>query len=319
MALDYTLFYKDSWSTVTALGNEHWDVFFSGYNRTERVRAVFDGINADTKRWLVHREYEFAADELPQEGQPFVMAGEPRESEFLQAFFNTLPELIGKRVCIDITGLMRPHIILLLRLLPRLGVRNFDAIYAEPAQYVLGEDTRFTSGDPSEVRPIEGFAGTHDPVVDADARRDLLIIGVGYEYELVRQVAHVRRNARQLQLIGFPPLRPDFYQQNRLNAQRASEWIGKDSQQIFAPANDPFVTAGMLQQTIETERRTRSIGGVYLAPLASRPQALGFGLYCVYDAKETDPVTILYPFTPKYARATSDGLTRVWKYQIELP
>ena len=85
---------------------------------------------------------------------------------------------------------------------------------------------------------------------------------------------------------------------------------------LFAPANDPFVTAAVLHETV-TEHRRRGAKNIYLCPLASRPQALGFALYYLYEARD-EPVSIIYPFATRYARETTTGISRIWKYHIEL-
>jgi hypothetical protein len=117
---------------------------------------------------------------------------------------------------------------------------------------------------------------------------------------------------------GFPSLQADFYQENVLNAHRAAEAVSatNENHPLFAPANDPFVTAAVLHETV-TEQRSRGAKNIYLCPLASRPQALGFALYYLYEARD-EPVSIIYPFATRYARETTTGIARIWKYRIEL-
>jgi hypothetical protein len=114
-------------------------------------------------------------------------------------------------------------------------------------------------------------------------------------------------------------LQADFYQENVLNAHRAAEAVTatNENHPIFAPANDPFVTAAVIQKTVKEQRR-RSIKNIYLCPLSSRPQALGFALYYLYEARD-DAVSIIYPFATRYAQETTTGISRIWKYRIELP
>jgi len=317
MSVDFTVFYKSAldptgnWTT-----NLKWDVFISAFNSNERVHRVYDYVQAEEKHWIVHSEYAFALEELPTSGTVFVQSDGMREDDCVQAFLNErCPDLTDGSFCIDISGFMRPHLMFLLRVLAEKGVRQFDALYSEPGQYVSRELTEFAQGSVTDVRPVAGFEGLHQPSMAAD--EELLIIGAGYEHHLIRHVANAKTNTRKLQLLGFPSLQADFYQENILNAHRAAEAVSAINRPLFAPANDPFVTAAVLQKAV-TEQRSRGAKNIYLCPLASRPQALGFALYYLYEGLK-QPVSIIYPYATRYARETTTGIARIWKYRIELP
>lgn len=204
-----------------------------------------------------------------------------------------------------------------MRALSGMGVGRFHAIYTEPNQYQRREHTVFSGTQVAEVRPIAGCEGSHDPVLSSDG--DLMIIGAGYEHHLMGAVANAKTNAKKLELFGFPPLQPDFYQENRLNAFRAAEAVSplNENRPLFAPSNDPFVTAAVLQETVR-EQRSRGSKNFYLCPLSSRPQALGFALYYLYEGVDA-AMSIIYPFSNRYAQDTATGLSRIWIYEVELP
>jgi hypothetical protein len=316
--VDYTIFFKDSFNDVQDLSQScHWDVFISAYNTTDRVQQVFEGSRADDKRWVVHAEYGFQQQDLPTNPLPYAPRDVMREDDFILGFMDTLPPLDGKSICIDISGFMRPHLMFLMRALAARGRMAVDALYSEPIRYAEREETEFTQGDVTVVRPIAGFEGTHSPAFGG--RSDLLIIGAGYEHHLMRYVASAKGNTRKLQLLGFPSLQADFYQENVLNAERASEAVSAINEEhpLYAPASDPFVTANVLHETIERERQV-GINSVYLCPLSSRPQALGFALYYLYEG-HARPVSVIYPFASRYARDAASGLARIWRYKIEFP
>jgi hypothetical protein len=319
MSVDYTIFYKSSLDPAGGWAAEHtWDVFISAFNANERVRRVYEAAQAQRKLWIVHSEYGFAFEERPATGAVFVASDGMREDDCIQAFLEDQCPAVGAgTLCIDISGFMRPHLMFLLRVLAERGVRRFDALYSEPVQYLRRELTEFAQGSVTDVRPVAGFEGLHQPSMGAD--EDLLIIGAGYEHHLMRHVANAKTNTRKLQLLGFPPLQADFYQENVLNAHRAAEAISatNENHPLFAPANDPFVTAAVLQETVTAQRR-KGAKNIYLCPLSSRPQALGFALYHLYEARE-EPVSIIFPFATRYARETTTSISRIWKYQIELP
>ncbi len=88
-------------------------------------------------------------------------------------------------------------------------------------------------------------------------QNDLLILGVGYDDELIRRVAEDKTNARKLQVFGLPSLSLTCYQQNVIRAARASEALSSSSDRdlLFAPANDPFMTAQALREQAWPGRR----------------------------------------------------------------
>jgi hypothetical protein len=319
MPVDFTIFYKQQREPVEGwCADLQWDVFISAFNTTQRVKQVFQQVGASQKYWLVHSEYGFTEHELPREPLVFAPAIALREDEFVQSFLSDhCEDLRGKSVCVDISGFMRPHLVFLLRALAARGLQQFDAIYSEPNQYVGRERTVFSGGQVTEVRPISGYEGLHEPVLASDT--DLMIIGAGYEHHLMGLVAYAKTNAKKLELFGFPPLQPDFYQENRLNAFRAAEAVSplNEGRPLFAPSNDPFVTASVLQQTVN-EQRSRGSKNVYLCPLSSRPQALGFAIYYMYEASDS-AVSMIYPFSQRYAQDAATGISRIWIYRVELP
>jgi hypothetical protein len=319
VSTDFSIFYKEVFEGLDALAGDAFDLFVSAYNTTDRVRAVFDAIQATEKRWVVHREYEFTDVDLPNDGTPFTSRIDETEGAFMRRFVDSIQPYLTQRLCIDISGFMRPHLLVLLRLLQVRGVKEFDALYAEPARYVHREDTEFTQGGPGRVRTVEAFAGIEDPSIDQ--HKGLLIIAAGYEHELIREVAADKNDSRKLQLLGFPSLRPDFYQENRLNAYRAAQSMSDTviHDTLFAPAYDPFVTAEVIQETITHERAVRNPSAIYLAPISSRPQALGIGLYWLFEGGDSKAISVIYPFRPRYVRDAAAGIKRIWKYHVELP
>lgn len=314
--VDYTVFYKESCdpSTIT----DEWDIFVSAYNETDRVKHVFEATRALKKYWLIHAEYGFGASEVPSGENVYASPADVREDDYINGFAEArLAGLSGARLCVDISGFMRPHLMFLVRFLAARGVRRFDALYSEPRQYVRREATEFSGGQVSGVRPVAGLEGIHVPSLSAD--QDVLIIGAGYEHDLMRSVAMAKTNTRKFQLLGFPPLQADFYQENVLNARRAAEAVSAVNEQhpLLAPANDPFVTASVIQHAVREQVR-KGAKNIYLCPLSSRPQALGFALYHVHGAAG-QPISVIYPFAARYARDTAVGIARVWRYTVELP
>jgi hypothetical protein len=317
--VDYNIFYK----TELPLGQPwpaRWDVFVSAYNSSERVRLVFDKVTAKRKYWLMHREYQYTSADFPP-GEIF-MSTEDNEAIFIRALFDRIESdavsSISKlSICIDLTGFMRPHLLFMALYLSVRGVSQYDVLYTEPERYTKKEKTVFSQGT-INVRQVAGFEGVNSP----NHADDFLVIGSGYDHRLIKAVAEHKDKADKVQIYGLPSLRADMYQENVLNALRAADAIGIsryfDPHGLFAPANDPFATASALSEIVERRSKIRPISNLYLSPLATKAQALGFALFYLGECNKSN-ASILFPISTQYARETSEGLSRVWMYTVEYP
>lgn len=312
--MDYTHLYKER---LAAAGGWPlaWDLFVSAYNPSTRVRHVYDNVQATEKHWILHREYNLEQG-LPAE--PIVSSSQENEADFMR---DCLTQVLGGRaiaslsLCVDITGFMRPHLMFLVKLLFASGVNRFDAIYSEPTYYVGLEKAKFSDRSVTSVRQVSGFEG----VVNNDTSKDVLIIGAGYESHLIEEVAEDKERADRILLLGLPSLSADMYQQSALRTQDAADALGEAMvERYFAPANDPFVTATVLSETVARLRARRAITNLYLSPLATKAQALGFALYHVTECSRT-PASIIFPFSSSYSSESAAGVSRVWRFVVERP
>lgn len=316
--VDYTIYYRTSLAPgVDWKEDANWDIFLSAYNSSERVNRTFSKVTSVEKHWLIQPEYQYQPGEYPNVGRIYA----PRslnEAEFIQEYMSACDVAFNRiTVGVDITGFMRPSLMFLLRAFMSAGLERFDAIYSEPLRYEKKENTKFSDEQVFEVRQVAGYEGNHA----ADVSNDVLIIGSGYDHELIAHVAEHKENAKKVQLLGLPSLRADMYQENVLRASRARNAIGGERETIrnyFAPANDPFVTAAVLQEVVAELGQRRQITNLYLSPLATKPQALGFAIYYLTECLDKE-ASIVFPFCRTYSRETSKGISRIWKYTVELP
>lgn len=311
MSFDYSLLYK---SVISGPGpiKGPWDTFVSGYNLSERVQDVFASVTAKRKIWVIHSEYGLGSAERPS-GESILFDGVD-EAEDCQRLLNRIVDDTNSsgRLCIDITGMMRPHMMCLIARLEELGAKRVDVLYSEPITYTHKEKTEFSRGS-LEVRQVYGMEG----LANFRSSDDLMVIGAGYDDRQIAEVAQHVDPARKVVIFGFPPLRADMYQQNLLRVNRAWSELGElpRTQQYFAPANDPFVTANVLKSIVDTRR---TITNLYLAPLSTKAQALGFVLYYIAERRGTHS-SMIYPFSERYDSRTTKGVTRTWKYVVEFP
>ena len=315
---DYTIFYKRQLSVSERWRpEENWDLFISAYAPAERTTRVFDKVKAKHKVWLIFPEYNYRTKEYPCGNVYDVPADD--EASFIAHFSETLPDdPQDVRICIDISGFVRPYLIYLVLWLFQKGVNTFDAIYSEPIQYQKRELTEFSGDVVKEIRQVYGCEGIHTN----DIGKDVLIIGAGYEDNLISHVAENKAKATKFQLIGFPSLRADMYQENVLRVRRAEESLGgtvdDEVRTFFAPANDPFVAASELRRIVENWNARKGITNLYLCPLSTKAHVLGFALYYVTERRNT-PTSVIFPFEERYSQNTSKGIARIWKYTLELP
>ena len=291
-----------------------WDHFVSAFNDSDRIKAVFAQIAAKVKHWLVLPEYGYDNNEMPAEAV-LPMEGDGSEADVIINAFKALLDGMtpGASICIDVTGMMRPHILFLLYYLKNKGISSFDMMYTEPLHYRRKEETAFASEDVFEVRQVAGFEGTHP----SGLGEDVLIVGVGYDHHLISHVIESKASARLIQLHSLPSLSADMYQESLLRLERVSSSSAPaiDGHQIYSSANDPFIVAAVLSETVDRLQKSGKVSNLYLSPLATKPQAIGFGLFYLKN-NFTIPMSMIFPYASRYERETSKGVGRTWIYPI---
>jgi hypothetical protein len=325
--MDFTNFYKKKYYEVSdfASGNSY-DVFVSAFNDSLRVKEVFEKASASEKHWLVFSEYKYEPSEIPTEGSSVrvfdcrIDSEISSEGELIRRYCKESGLSPSSKICIDITGFIRPHLLFIVRYLAEMKFDQIDFIYTDPIAYKAKENTSF-SLDYIDVRQVDGFMGDHNP----DSSNDYLIIGAGYDDQRITDVAKKKSNSKKIQLFGFPSLQADMFQENILKAYKAEEASssGREnfidgSSTLFAPANDPFVTASVIKEFIDNESKRKPITNIYLCPLSTKAQTLGFVLFYLAEGRRKE-MSIIFPFCDKYSRETTEGISKIWKYTVVLP
>lgn len=314
MSLDYTYFYKHKFSKIETLNKTFdYDCFISFYDQSARVTTVFDNI-LSKRKVLFYDE----ADLYVSKYENFLVSY--NELADLSNFFSSNSFTPQDKLCLDITGFSAPYILLFLRFFQKHGIRKFDVIYSEPDYYRQKSNTKFTD-DFIEVRQVDLFKGIHS----TDESNDYLIVACGYDHTSIIDVCKHKENIHNKhQLFGFPSLQPDMYQENVLKINSAKsilnfENINDPEVNLFAPANDPFVTAQELKLFVEKNDKNKKITNIYLSPVSTKAQALGFGLYYIWEQCHTKSVSIIFPYCNKIHKNTSEGLSRLSLFHVELP
>ena len=312
--MDYSYFRKTRYDRVADLSDlPDYDSLISTYVESERAKAPSQYIRCKEKWWVLEDDAE--GSDFIKDDRTFRITEESDGG--------IAKELVNKhyrRICVDITGFVIPHLLILLRFLQIRGLRSFDIIYTEPNQYKEGEETQFTE-TPICVKQVLGYSGMHI----SDMSNDLLIVAAGYDHSRIIEVATDKKSAKKVLLFGFPPCSPGMFQENILRAFQAEPAVGMDcfrniDLNIFAAANDPFATAQALKDYIDKALRNKyPFTNLYLSPLSSKPQALGMALHYIWERGWEKEWSIIYPFCNKYLHDTTSGISRIWKYEILLP
>jgi hypothetical protein len=313
--IDYSIYYQQELQPDEIGTIASHDVFVSAFNSSERVREVYQRISADRKIWLVHPEYQYDFGELPK-NQETVVPKANSETEQVYALLTSLGPLDGKTLCIDITGFMRHVLISLMAGLARSGVTQVTVLYSEPESYAKQEATQFSTRTSGQVRTIFGMRLTRN-----EQAPDALILGVGFDDKLISEVINHKEHLLVYPVLSFPSLSPDMFQQSAIRAARSAApaldeaWI---TNRYFAPANNPFATATVVSEIVRRLDLAGIPPNIYLSPLSTKVQALGFVLYWILEGRHRGGVSPLLPECDTYARETSVGLKRLWKYDVEL-
>ncbi|ONG37686.1 hypothetical protein BKE30_14065 [Alkanindiges hydrocarboniclasticus] len=315
---DYSIFYtRPIEFTEISDSLPTFDIFISAFNNSERVKTLFDSISSTKKFWLVHPEYHFNKDEIPDaEINEVIIPSEIADIVQVNELLVRIGDLSDKKICIDITGFMRHVLIFLVASLKYKGVDKFTAIYSEPKFYSDGDNTNFSTTTSSIVKSISGISATSNSEF-----KDHLIINIGYDHKMLSQIASYKDGATYHPIFSFPSLSADMYQQSSMRAALSgsitqnSDWITKRK---FSPANNPFATAQVISDLVkELDLNFDGKNNIYLAPLSTKAQTLGFAIYWVLEGRDRG-ITILLPECLSYSRETSQGLKRLWSYEVEL-
>lgn len=295
-----------------------YDIFITSYVNSHRVIEPAEHIPAIRKVWFC---CDGESPDLFLAGKEYIALNSNEDYTTLMYALKSF-ELAAKRICVDATGFKIPYLMYLMRCMMAFKINSFDIIYTEPTQYRNAENTQFSDMF-SEVKLIDGMRGLNTSRND----NDLLIIAAGYDHSRIADVANDRKDCKKkVLLFGFPAISPVMFQENILRAYKAEEAIATEcfkdmDSNIYAPAYDPFVAAQEINEYIQKQQNSshRDFTSIYLAPLSTKPHAIGMALYFLWESGWTKSINLIYPFCQQYMVDNSDGIARVWRYEIELP
>ena len=259
--------------------------------------------------WETRESHARFVKVLPQQGMTFEAEGaiastvQLRSATQMEAFTRE----IGEELYLNITGL--PHHIWapILKRAFEIGV-NVHAVYVEPLGYLpSGASADSVIFDLSEriegISTLPGFARLTDP-------DDLFFVPIlGFEgarlaYALNQiEIPH----ERVLPVVGAPGFRPDYpfhtYLGNRVPLEGRPIWQSVR----FALANCPFSLMHTLQEIADDYPEAR----LKVAPLGTRPHALGSVMFAILDPER---IELVYDHPiPSATRSIGMGLLLVYE------
>lgn len=328
MISKYHFFFHENFRSLADFDRQEsndFDLFFSAYTDEESIKKTFGTVKSDEKVWIIFPEYGFKDTSLPEHRSLFNFSYTDeniKEAEFARKLFdNYFDDFKSKKICIDVSGFIKPYLIFLLIFLKEKGVTSIELLYSEPVAYVDASFTSF-SGKDSEVsvRDIVTFANLYP----SKSQDDLCIINVGYDSRLVNKVLSHNSPKTKMPLIGFPSLQPIMYQENIINLEKSNDQFGitPSDELLYAPANNPFITAYVLSKYIKKYvGKAKKITNIYLSPLATKPQALGMLLFYLFEKSEYEDkgiaIHFTYPFSSSYAPKSSEGIFQLNQYTLD--
>ncbi len=305
--MDYSYYFMEEVKDISTL---QYDVFISAFDGCDRTKVTFKRVNAVNKYWLVIPQYKQAAEGLPKK---YLFSSFTEESEFILDIVGKVDISGEKKICVDSTGFIIPHLLYLVQYLKRRGIVALDILYSEPQQYEKGESTQFAKRV-GYTRPVMGYSTIARDVEGEDT----LIIFAGFNDEMVSNVAREKSKSKHKYLFtGFPSLQADMYQQNLIQLNKSIETIGEMHVHFCkTPAYDPFVTAKKLQDIIDKRiKKSEPVNYIHIAPLSTKPMAIAAAL--VYFNNPDYPIDIIYAPAEEYKSHHSIGIKRTWRYTME--
>lgn len=326
MISPYHLFFYENYRNIAEFNSDDdnkYDFFLSAYTNEDIVIETYKNIKAKEKFWILFPEYDIDKSIINDDYfEHIIIDSNKRESEYiLKLFTEKLDGRQEQNICIDTTGFMKPYIIFLLFLLKKKGFKKIDLIYTEPQSYEKNEDTEFSEKETSiNVRDIVAYGGYYQ----SSNSDDLYIVNVGYDSSLVNKVLTGVKAKEIKALIGFPSLQPIMYQENIINLEKSNAYLNLEPNDdlLYAPANNPFITAHIVSEYIHNYKNDNpKINNIYLSPLATKAQTIGLTLFYIFESESYEEqdisIHIRYPFTNSYSSKAGKGYFRINKYTIE--
>ena len=224
---------------------------------------------------------------------------------FLNSLQNYQCLLNSDSILIDITSIQIPELFILFKFLQYYNPNTqLHVAYSTPIEYEF-HDEPFTSyhsyyGDLKTI-DVLGYSGISD-----DMSQTQMIIFLGFEGVLAEKVNEdIQYNV--LKLVNNLPSFYEKYKDISIINNYSLLASGQDRLH-YVPANNPFETYNFLSKQISDNET------VCIAPLSTKPVALGVCLYALYH----ESVRVVYPLAERYMLHRANSVHKTYLYTIKL-
>ena len=230
---------------------------------------------------------------------------------FIDYFDSNSDQFENKNILIDLSVMVKPYFLLLLKHLSVKRVRRIGFIYTEPVTYFRDDplsgvpEAALTTGA-HDTREVPSFSGKYAPL-----KKQVLVVLLGFEGNRVMSVSNDINPERTIPVNGFPSFQPKFKDLSILNNRELLKDDAIFKNLEFAPAYDPFETKNTLN---ELYNKYSADHNFTIAHLGSKPMALGAGFF----ALEHTDCRIIYPYPQDYFPKSSYGWSKSWLYVAEI-
>jgi hypothetical protein len=212
-----------------------------------------------------------------------------------------------KNIVLDISCFTKPYFFYIIKLLrERFNILELTVVYTEPQSYLFPKGVFSyyqSSTGPLSILEIPGFSG-----YEMRGEKRILIILLGFDGDLSKEINEDISPKETIVVNSFPGYIPKFKDISLVINEKLT--TNKNIKLTYSKANNPFEVFNLLEQ-IQNINKNAFIN---IAPLGTKPMALGACLFAMYNPK----VRVVYPFPESYKKITTNNCWNSWQYKIPL-
>lgn len=231
----------------------------------------------------------------------------PVINEIIREMAQYIKNLDHPRITIDISTLIKWHLLILLKALDSKGLFNkCRFIYTEPEEYITELFQPLSFGI-KEIFPIPLFSGNFDFAKDC-----LLVIMLGYEGDRAMRLLENIDPTECLLLVPKPAYHPEWEGRTEEMNKEIINIVGQSNIK-YIDSRDPIIVAKGLKSILSNGY---SKYNCLISPMGTKPQALG--LYLYWSTNPTD-TSLIYSAPLRHNDLFySEGIGRTWMLPSKL-
>lgn len=231
----------------------------------------------------------------------------PMINEIIEKMKKYTKDIKNPKITIDISTFIKWHLLVFLNALDLTGIFNkCRFLYTEPKEYIIDLFQPLSFGI-KEIFPVPLYCGNIDFAKDC-----LLVIFLGYEGDRAMALLENIDPTECLLLVPKPAYHPEWEGRTEEMNKEIINTVG-ESNIKYIDARNPIVTAKVLQEILS--ERKYSDYNILIAPLGTKPQALGLYLYWSNNSSKT---TLIYNTPLRHNNLFySEGIGRTWVLPVK--